>query len=172
MRFAVFIATSLDGYIAGPAGSLDFLSPFHDEEHGYAEFFAGVDAVVIGRGTYDAVLGFPQWPYGDKRVVVCTRGPASPAHGEEIWPGTPRALAERLERDGVRRAYLDGGALIRGFLHSGVPVEEMTINVIPVILGGGLPLFAGGLPQQKLRLLEAKTFPSGLVQLRYLLRPS
>jgi dihydrofolate reductase len=167
VRFAVFIAESLDGYIARPDGSLNWLEPFEGEEHGYAAFFAGIDALVIGRGTYDTVLAFPEWPYGDKRVIVCTRRPASPSHGEEIWSGTPRALAERLDREGVGRVYLDGGALIRGFLTDGVPIDELTVNVIPVILGKGLPLFASGLPELPLRLIEAKTFPSGLVQVRY-----
>src|SRR5207302_1837105 len=117
IRFAVFIAVSLDGFIARADGSLDWLDPFHGEDHGYAPFFAGVDALVIGRGTYDTVLDFPEWPYGGKRVIVCTTRPASPRHGEELWSGPPGALAERLDREGVRRVYLDGGALIRRFLH-------------------------------------------------------
>ena len=166
VRFAVFIAVSLDGYIARPDGSIDWLAPFQEGEHGYAEFFAGVDALVIGRGTYDTVLAFPEWPYGKKRVIVCTTRPSSPTHGEEIWSGPPRALAERLDREGVRRVYLDGGVLVRGFLREGL-VDELTINVIPLVLGAGRPLFSSGLPEVPLRLLEAKSFSSGLVQLRY-----
>ena len=166
IRFAVFIAMSLDGFIARPDGSLDWLEPFHDENHGYGEFFAGVDALVIGRGTYDTVLGFPAWPYGVKRLIVCTSRPASPAHGEELWSGPPRELAERLDREGVRRVYLDGGVLIRSFLGEGL-VDELTVDVVPIVLGAGRPLFANGLPEFPLRLLEARSFPSGLVQLRY-----
>ena len=166
VRFAVFIATSLDGFIARPDGGIDWLRPFEGEDHRYAEFLAGVDALVIGRGTYDTVLGFPAWPYGDKRVIVCTSRAASPAHGEELWPGKPRALAERLEREGVRRVYLDGGALIRAFLREDL-VDELTVSVVPLVLGAGRPLFESGLPELPLRLLEAKSFPSGLVQLRY-----
>jgi dihydrofolate reductase len=166
VRFAVFIAVSLDGYIARPDGSIDWLAPFHDEEHGYAAFFAGIDALVIGRGTYDTVLSFPEWPYGKKRVIVCTTRPLPAAHGEEMWSGPPRELAERLDREGVRRVYLDGGALVRGFLREGL-VDEWAINVIPLFLGAGRPLFASGLPEIPLRLLEAKSFPSGVVQLRY-----
>ena len=167
VRFAVFIAVSLDGFIARPDGGIEWLRPFEGEEHGYEAFFAGVDALVIGRGTYDSVLGFPSWPYGRKRVIVCTGRPANPAHGEELWSGPPRALAGRLDREGVRRVYLDGGALIRSFLRDGLPVDELTINVVPLILGAGRPLFATGLPELPLRLLEAKSYPSGLVQLRY-----
>jgi dihydrofolate reductase len=166
IRFAVFIAVSLDGFIARPDGGLDWLEPFHDEDHGYGAFFAGVDALVIGRGTYDTVLGFPAWPYDRKRLIVCTSRPASPAHGEELWSGPPRELAERLDRQGVRRVYLDGGVLIRSFLREGL-VDELTVDVVPIILGSGRPLFATGLPEVPLRLLESKSFPSGLVQLRY-----
>ena len=166
VKFVVFIATSLDGFIARPDGGIEWLAPFESEEHGYGAFFAGVDALVIGRGTYDTVLAFPAWPYGNKRVIVCTTRPTSPAHGEELWSGAPRALAERLEREGIRRVYLDGGALIRSFLREGF-VDELTVNVVPLILGDGRPLFAAGVPELPLRLLESRSFPSGLVQLRY-----
>src|SRR6266850_722018 len=103
VRFAVFIAVSLDGFIARADGALDWLDPFHGEDHGYGAFFAGVDALVIGRGTYDTVVGFPEWPYGEKRVIVCTSRAAEPRHGEELWSGPPRALAERLEQRGFLR---------------------------------------------------------------------
>jgi len=166
VRLAVLVGVSLDGYIARADGGLDWLEPFQGEEHGYAEFLTAVDALVIGRGTYDTVLGFPEWPYLRKRVIVCTSRPANPAHGEELWPGPPRVLAERLDREGVRSVYLDGGALVSNFLREGL-VDELTINVVPLVLGGGRPLFASGLPELPLRLLEAKSFPSGLVQLRY-----
>ncbi len=166
VRFTVFIATSLDGFIARQDGRIDWLDAFHDEEHGYGAFFASIDTLVIGRGTYETVLGFPAWPYGDKRVIVCTSRPASPAHGEELWSGPVRALAERLDGEGAQRVYLDGGELIRGFLREGL-VDELTVDVVPLILGAGRPLFGGDLPELPLSLLEAKSFPSGLVQLRY-----
>ena len=166
VRFAIFIATSLDGFIARADGGIDWLERYHGEDHGYGAFFAGVDALVIGRGTYDTVLGFPEWPYGDKRVIVCTGRAADPRHGVELWSGPPRALAERLEREGVRRVYLDGGALIRSFLREGL-VDEISINVVPVILGSGIPLFGSGLPEIPLRFVESKSYPSGLVQIRY-----
>jgi len=166
VQFAVFIAVTLDGYIARPDGSFDFLDPFHGEEHGYAAFFAGVDALVIGRGTYDTVLAFPEWPYGNKRVVVCTTRPVPATHGEEMWSGPPRELAARLDREGVRRVYLDGGVLVQGFLREKL-VDEMTINIVPLVLGSGRPLFTSGLPEIPLRLVEAKSLPSGLVQLHY-----
>jgi dihydrofolate reductase len=166
IQLAVFIAVSLDGFIARPDGSLDWLDRFHGDEHGYAAFFAGVDALVIGRGTYDTVVGFQEWPYGDKRLIVCTHRTADPRHGEELWSGPPRALAERLDREGVRRVYVDGGALVRSFLHEGL-VDELTINVIPLILGSGIPLFASGLPEIPLQLVASKSYTAGLVQVQY-----
>ncbi len=165
--FAVFVGVSLDGFIARQDGSLDWLQRFESEEHGYASFFSGVDAVVIGRGTYDTVLAFPEWPYGRKKVIVCTRRAADPKHGEELWSGPPQALADRLQREGLRRVYVDGGEVIRGFLRERL-IDELTVNFVPVVLGAGRPLFASGLPELNLRLVEARSFPSGLVQLRYL----
>jgi len=112
------------------------------------------------------VQAFPEWPYEKKRVIVCTAHPAPAKHGEEFWSGTPSKLAERLEREGVKKVYLDGGALIRSFLKEGL-VDELCINVVPLVLGSGLPLFASGLPEIKLRLVESKSYRSGLVQLKY-----
>jgi dihydrofolate reductase len=166
MEAVVFIGMSVDGYIARPDGGLDWLSPFEGEEHGYAEFFASVDALVIGRGTYQTVLGFPQWPYGDKRVVVCTSRKLTAAHGEEFWPGEVRALYDELAAEGTRRVYVDGGALIRSFLKAGL-VDQMTLTFVPIVLGSGIPLFATGLPESPLRLVASRTFPSGLVQASY-----
>ncbi len=165
-QFAVFIATTLDGFIAREDGRFDFLDPFHGEEHGYDAFYKGVDAVVIGRGTYETVLGFSEWAYGKKRVVVCSRRKLEPRHGEEIWAGTPVALAEKLGSEGVRRVYLDGGALISSFLREDL-VDELCINVVPRVLGTGRPIFEGKTRELELRLVESKTYPSGLVQLRY-----
>ena len=103
VRFVVFLATSLDGYIARENGGLDWLDPY-TEDHGYTAFYDGVEAVVIGRGTYDTVLGFPGWAYGKKRVIVCTKRPAAPKHGEEI----PLRLAESKRYDSglVQSRYL------------------------------------------------------------------
>lgn len=165
-QFAVFVGASLDGYLAREDHSLDWLKPFEGEEHGYAEFFASVDALAIGRGTYEVVRAFPEWPYAGKRVVVCTRRPIAAAHGEEAWSGEPRALAEKLDSEGVRRVYLDGGALISSFLREDL-VDELTVSVVPIILGGGRPLFSGAMPSRALRLVSATPYPSGLVKLRY-----
>jgi dihydrofolate reductase len=170
-RCSVFIAASLDGYIARADGSLDWLSVVEreGEDYGYREFVDGVDALVMGRKTYDTVLGFEEWPFAGKRCIVLTHArPASPRADEEFASGAPTALLEQLGRQGVRRVYVDGGAVIRQFLGAGL-VDDLTLSVIPVILGGGVRLFDGD-PRNRaasLRLISARSFDSGLCQLRY-----
>ena len=103
IRFAVFIAVSLDGFIARADGSLDWLDPFHGEEHGYDAFFADVDALVIGRGTYDTVLAFPEWPSGSKRLIVCTsRCTSGPCHGG-ISQSQSQPWRKAISKTGVKR---------------------------------------------------------------------
>lgn len=165
---SVYLAASVDGFIARPDGGLDWLEAVHreGEDYGYAEFVRSIDAHVVGRKTYDAVLGFGAWPYAGKRVVVLTRRPPAPRHGEEFYAGDPGALLERLAREGVRRAYVDGGDVVRQFLAARL-VDDLTLSVIPLLLGQGVPLFGGALPEQGLTLEEARSYPSGLVRLRY-----
>jgi dihydrofolate reductase len=176
-RCSVFIASSLDGYIARPDGGLDWLSIVEraGEDYGYRQFFDSVDAVVMGRRTYDTVLGFDAWPYVGKRCIVLTHAPP-PAlrHDEAFATGAPAPLLERLAGEGVRRVYVDGGAVIRQFLAAGL-VDDLTLSIIPVLLGGGIRLFDGdavaatspGSADRPLRLADARSFDSGLVQLRY-----
>jgi dihydrofolate reductase len=162
----VYIAMSLDGFIARPDGSLDFLDVARVDqvEYGYKAFFASLDAIVIGRGTYDVVLGFADWPYAGKRVVVMTHRAEAPRHGEELVAESPRAIAARLAADGVQRAYIDGGVVIRQFLDAGL-VDDMTISVMPVLIGAGIPLFGG--VARELGFVGSQSWPTGVVQLRY-----
>ncbi len=167
-RCSVFIATSLDGFIARKDGGLDFLSSVEraGEDYGYADFASSVDAIVMGRATYDVVVGFSAWPYTGKRLLVMTHRPIDPKHGEEACAGDPRALVERLGGEGVKRIYVDGGVVVRAFLRAGL-VDDMVISVIPTLLGEGLPLFGEGTPERKLVLEASRAYESGLVQLRY-----
>lgn len=164
MQCSVFIATSLDGYIAGPNGTLDWLSIVESagEDYGYARFAATCDALVIGRRTYDTALGFGGWPYAGKRVIVMTRRPIDARHGEEAFAGTPREVVDHLA--GARRAYIDGGDVIRQFLAARL-LSDLTISIVPLVLGGGTPLFGGS--RHRLALESVERFDSGLVQLRY-----
>ena len=161
-RYSVFIATSLDGYIARADGGIDWLSVVEKpgEDYGFAAFFATVDTLVMGRGTYDVVRAFPEWPYGDKRVVVLTNRPAEPRHGETFFAGKVTDLA--LEG----RVYVDGGNVIGQFLAADL-VDDMTISIIPIVLGSGIRLFAGGEGEHRLALEGHQAWDTGLVQLRY-----
>lgn len=164
----MFIAASLDGFIARRDGGIDWLSAVETpgEDYGYAKFFADVDALVLGRGTYETVLGFPAWPYGEKRCVVLTRGSFESRHGERFHAGPPAALLAELESAGVRRVYVDGGAVIRSFLREKL-IDDITLSIIPVLLGDGLPLFDASVPARRLRLARSQAFSSGLVQVTY-----
>ena len=168
MQCSVYIATSLDGYIARPDGGLDWLSAAQSsgEDYGYATFAASVDALVMGRTTYDTVLGFGAWPYAGKRVVVLTHRPAESRHGEELHGGDVEELVQRLAREGVKRIYVDGGVVIQQFLAAKL-IDDLTISIIPVVLGAGIRLFSDRGPEESLVLDGVDSFTSGLVQLRY-----
>lgn len=174
MRASVFIATSLDGYIARPDGALDWL-PGADgsalpEDHGYDAFFASVDVVVLGRGSFEAVRAFSPWPYDDKPVRVLTHGalelPAALRATVAVRSGTPAEIVEGLAREGFGHAYVDGGRTIQGFLRAGL-VQKLTLTRVPVLLGAGIPLF-GALPHD-VPLLHVRTraLANGLVQSEY-----
>jgi dihydrofolate reductase len=160
--FSVFIATSLDGYIARRDGGIDWLdlvaSP--GEDYGFAAFYATVDTLVMGRGTYDTALGFPAWPYAGKRVIVLTHRPGESKHGEEFFAGDVTDLAVS------GRVYVDGGNVIRQFLAANL-IDDLTLSIIPILLGDGLRLFDAGIGEHRLVLEEHRAFPTGLVQLRY-----
>ncbi len=167
-RCSVFIAVSLDGYIARPDGGIDWLHSVEmpGEDYGYQKFFDSVDALVLGRNSYDVVLGFPEWYYPGKRCIVLTHRPAESRHGEEFYSGDVETLVQQLGETGVRRLYVDGGVVIQQFLKAGL-IDDMTISVIPILLGSGIRLFAGGEPEQALKLESSQSWSSGLTQLRY-----
>jgi dihydrofolate reductase len=165
---SAFLAASVDGFVARPGGGLDWLKVVEapGEDYGFAEFFRSVDALVVGRATYDVVLGFPEWPYAGKRVVVLTHRPPPPRHGEAFASGAPEGIAAALGAAGARRAWIDGGATVSAFLRAGL-LDDLTVSVVPVVLGEGIRLFQPPLPERTMALREARAFPSGLVRLRY-----
>ena len=169
MKASVFIATSLDGFIARPNGDLDWLPPGGGEEHGYEAFMATVDALVIGRKTYETVLGFDTWPYGEKPVVVLSTRPLAPAPSGAVvehMAGPPVELVSQLAARGVRHVYVDGGITIQRFLQAGL-IQRLIITRIPVLLGDGIPLF-GPLPRDiVLQHVGTRQYASGLVQSEY-----
>jgi dihydrofolate reductase len=170
MMVSVFIGTSVDGFIARPNGDLDFLPPGGGEPHGYDEFMAGIDALVIGRKTWETVMAFPAWPYGDKRVVVLSSQPLdlSAAHGAAVeqMAGSPVEIVAGLAARGIRHVYVDGGITIQGFLRAGL-VQRLIITRVPVLIGAGIPLF-GVLPGDiRLRHVATQSYASGLVKTEY-----
>src|SRR2546426_221850 len=144
MTVSVFIGTSLDGFIARPNGDLDFLPEGGGEPHGYDEFMASVDALVIGRNTFEKVLTFGTWPYGDKRVVVLSSRPVdlSAAGGAvvEQMAGSPAEIVSQLAASGANHLYVDGGITIQGFLRAEL-IHRLIITRVPVLIGEGIPLF-------------------------------
>jgi dihydrofolate reductase len=177
-KCSVFIATSLDGYISRTDGGIDWLEKANSaipkgEDCGYGEFMSGVDALVMGRNTFEQVLTFPAWPYGDTPVVVLSRSlvslPGKVPATVSLSSEQPARLVERLANKGLRRLYVDGGITIQAFLAAGL-IDEMTITVIPVLLGSGKPLF-GALPGDvELELLSSRAFEFGFVQSKYRVR--
>jgi dihydrofolate reductase len=167
-RCSVFIATSIDGFIARTDGTFDFLSVVErpNEDYGFAEFFATIDALVIGRNTYETALGFDEWPYAGKRCMVLTHRETPSVHGEQFFAGEPQALLEQLALAGAQRLYVDGGAVIREFMKHDL-IDDLTLSVVPTLLGRGIPLFGDDVPEQRLELKACKAFESGLVQLCY-----
>ena len=172
LKASVFIATSLDGFIAREDGSLDWLmgATSSSDDHGYGAFMASVDTLVMGRGTFDKVLTFGEWPYPNKRVVVLSETlkalPAGLGEGIELHPGPIPALLEHLTATGAKSLYLDGGKLIQGFLREG-RVDELTITRIPVLLGRGIALFGELARDVLLQHLRTTSFESGFVQSTY-----
>jgi dihydrofolate reductase len=169
MTVSVFVGTSVDGFIARPNGDLDFLPPGGGEPHGYDDFIATVDAIVIGRKTFETVLAMESWPYGDKRVVVLSSRPVdiSGAGGvvEQI-AGTPAEIVAQLAASGTHHVYVDGGITIQGFLRAGL-VQRLIVTRVPVLIGDGVPLF-GSLPRDiLLRHVATRHYASGLVQSEY-----
>jgi dihydrofolate reductase len=166
-RLQLFIATSLDGYIAGPGGDLGWL--FHDADYGYTPFHARVDTVLMGRRTYETALAFEPWPYAGRKAVVFTRnGDLRVSSPDTV--ATSRApadvVAELRTRDGGMLWLVGGGELVRACLDADL-VDDLVVSIHPLILGGGTPLVPRGTRRTPLTLTAERRFPSGLVQLVY-----
>ena len=169
MKASVFIGTSVDGFIARINGDLDFLPPGGGEPHGYDEFMATVDALVIGRKTYETVLSFDAWPYGEKPVFVLSSRALAPAPPEamvERMSGDPSQIVSQLEARGIRHIYVDGGITIQRFLQAGL-IQRLIITRVPVLIGSGIPLFGALEHDIVLRHVGTRQYASGLVQSEY-----
>jgi len=175
MKTSVYIATTLDGFIARQNGSLDWL-PGSDgtpgeEDYGYHTFIDSVDVIVMGRRTYEMICAFGgEWPYGERRVIVLstTLGtlPATLPETVELRSQSPESLFSELEDAGAQHLYVDGGRTIQGFLEAGL-IHELIITRVPVLIGSGIPLFGPLTKDISLEHLKTLAFRSGMVQSHY-----
>ena len=169
MRASVFVGMSLDGFIARHNGEFDFLFPSGNEPHGYDEFMATINALVIGRGTFEVVNNMPEWPYGDKPVIVLSNRPLAETRlGRKVerLSGTPNEVFAALAARGFEHVYLDGGITIQRFLEAGL-IHRLIITRVPVIIGTGIPLFGPTHRDILLEHIATRTYSSGLVQSEY-----
>lgn len=171
-KLSLFIAASLDGYIAGPNDDLSFLKMVEKEgeDYGYGAFTSTVDTIIIGRRTYDYVLkeiGAAHYDNGHNHVYVITQTMRPASGNTTFYAGKVSDLVHQLKSQDGKHIYCDGGAqVINELLHEDL-VDEMIISIIPILLGKGIRLFADGRPQQVLELVHTQTFDTGLVQLHY-----
>jgi dihydrofolate reductase len=169
MPCSVFVGISVDGFMARPDGSVGFL-PETPEPHGEAEFFASVDAMVIGRGTYEWVVSYGQWPYGKMRVVVLSTQPVDfspfPKARVEQMQGEPAEIVAKLAATGAHHLYVDGGVTIQRFLRAGL-IDRLIVTRVPVLIGQGIPLFGSLARDVRLRHVRTQSYASGLVQSEY-----
>lgn len=167
-RLSVFIASSLDGYIATMDDTLDFLdaSVGEGEDYGYHSFIADVDALGMGRGTYNFMAHIDPLPYEERTVYVFTSRPPEPRTGVEFVQMTPREALRMWNDRGLQHVYIDGGQLISSFLAAGL-IDDMLLTTAPVLLGRGRPLFNPIDSSSRWQLDEVQSFPSGMVNRRY-----
>ena len=175
VKASVFIATSLDGYIAREDGSLDWLPGPSDsgDDCGYCDYMDEVDGLIMGKNTYETVLGFGSWPY-KKPVIVLSRSlnpndvPKELKESVRIFSYSPKVVMDLVEKEGWKKAYIDGGEVIQSFLANGL-IDEMIITVIPKLIGGGRSLFGSCQKDISLDLVSSSSYAGGFVQNRYLL---
>jgi dihydrofolate reductase len=169
-KVSVFIGTSLDGFIARTNGDLDWMQGSGGSgDFGYDNFVARIDAIIMGRKTFEKVLTFETWSY-QKPVIVLThrsvRIPEKLQKKAETMAGTPKEVVDKLTKRGLFRLYVDGGQTIQGFLNSGL-IDELIVSRLPILIGTGIPLFGPLHVDIKLKLVETHVFPGGMVQSTY-----
>ncbi|MCE3044648.1 dihydrofolate reductase family protein [Legionella sp. 16cNR16C] len=178
-KCSIFIATSLDGFIARDDGSIDWLMKANGpvpsgEDGGYKEFISMVDGLIMGRNSFETVLSFDTWPYGELPVVVMSSNPIEiPAQLKHVSTSseTPTELVRRLTDEGFKHLYIDGGITVQNFIAAHL-IHELTITIAPVLLGSGRSLFGPLMQDLELEHSETRCIGGGFVQLKYRINPS
>lgn len=171
-KLSLFIATSLDGYIAKPNDDLSFLKIVEKkgEDYGYAKFIANIDTIIVGRKTYDWVMeevGTNHYDNGNRKVYVITRTKRPKTGKTTFYTGDLIELIKQLKSEKGKNIYCDGGAEIVNELSKYNLVDEMIISIVPILVGDGIRLFQDGRPEQQMELIKTKSFDTELVQLHY-----
>ena len=171
-KLSLFIATSLDGYIAKSNNDLSFLKLVEKEgeDYGYADFTATIDTLIIGRKTYDYVLkeiDSSHYDNGQRDVYIITRTERPSIGRTTFYTGNLAELVKQLKSESGKNIYCDGGAEVINELLNNDLIDEFIISIVPILLGNGTRLFKDGRPEQQLELLNTKTFDTGLTQLNY-----
>ncbi|MFV2041226.1 MAG: dihydrofolate reductase family protein [Candidatus Hydrothermarchaeales archaeon] len=165
----LFIATSLDGYIADEDGGVDWL--FTDGDYGYNEFIDSVDTLLIGRKTYDQILTFGSWPYKGEKCYVFTRSKTTKPDNNVLFSKEPVKLTDKLLEGGGKNIWLVGDSDIISLLFNNALIHRIVLSVHPIVLGKGIPLFKNINKITELQLVKSHTYENGLVQLQYSLLP-
>ena len=171
-KLSLFIATSLDGYIAQSGDDLSFLKIVEKEgeDYGYGQFISTIDTIIVGRKTFDYVLkeiGPSHYDNGEREVYVITRTERQSVGNVKFYTGNLTDLVHKLKSEEGKNIYCDGGAEIINELLKDDLIDEYIISVIPILLGNGTRLFKAGRPEQQLDLVTATTYDSGLAQLHF-----
>jgi dihydrofolate reductase len=171
VKTSVYIGTSLDGFIAKTDGNIDWLTQYanNDAIHAYVEFMNGIDAIVIGKGTFEKILTFPSWPYVKKAFVLSTsltQLPDTLRDKATLLSMKPKELLSYLSRMGFSSIYVDGGKVIQSFLEEDA-IDDLIISRVPLLIGNGIPLFGFLSVDLKFRHMRTETQSNGLVRSYY-----
>lgn len=169
-KLILYIATSLDGYIARPDGDIGWLSSVEapPEDYGYGDFVRTVDTIIMGRKTYEKVLSFGiPWPHQGRKCYVLSASRTGKNEEVEFYGGDVGDLVAEIRKSPGADIYCDGGAAVVGALMQKDLIDRYVISIIPVLLGDGIPLFRPGRPEHAVALTHSTAYPSGLVQLHY-----
>ncbi len=168
-KIILFIATSLDGFIAGPRGEIDWL--FTDQDYGYKKFYSSIDTLLMGRKTYELANSFPEWPYAGKKVIVFTHKKGKKDSRVE-FSSNPNQVIQKIRKQKGKNAWLVGGGEVVSFFLQQKGIDEMRVFIHPLILGKGIPLFPTRRGENSLSLQKTRKFSSGLVELHYCVMPA